>query len=260
MSTWNSSPQHELATNPLSGKLGADHPRERSTRHPAPNSTPPWSPRRHALPHHPGHAKSQRPGSQTATHAIVGIQQTTATTVRLASGQAQLIDTYEGKELAGNSTVPIVGACRCRCPHGQQHAAARARRRWQWGNATPPPGRGRRHPDRQLRHRQGSQTRRPARGHSRICSHRAVHHRAAPPPTTSGKPYGSPSQPKPGPRAAGRPLLLRSIKIAGLSGPDARTPYTFQADHAGFDSLRPAQGLSTELPVSYRQNCGGVLF
>ena len=25
MSIWNSSPQHELATNPLSGKLGADH-------------------------------------------------------------------------------------------------------------------------------------------------------------------------------------------------------------------------------------------
>jgi hypothetical protein len=57
-------------------------------------------------------AEAQRPASLTATHAIVGIQQTTATTVRLASGQAQLIDTYQGQDLAGDSTVPIVGACR----------------------------------------------------------------------------------------------------------------------------------------------------
>ena len=57
-------------------------------------------------------AEKQRPASLTATHAVVGIQQTTATTVRLASGQAQLIDTYQGQDLAGDSTVPIVGACR----------------------------------------------------------------------------------------------------------------------------------------------------
>jgi hypothetical protein len=57
-------------------------------------------------------AETQRPASLTATHAIIGIQQTTATTVRLADGQAQLIDTYQGQDLAGDSTVPIVGACR----------------------------------------------------------------------------------------------------------------------------------------------------
>jgi hypothetical protein len=57
-------------------------------------------------------AEAQRPGSLTATHAIIGIQQTTATTVRLASGQAQLADTYHGQDLADDSTVPIVGACR----------------------------------------------------------------------------------------------------------------------------------------------------
>ena len=57
-------------------------------------------------------AETQRPASLTATHAIIGIQQTTATTVRLASGQVQLIDTYQGQDLAGDSTVPIVGACR----------------------------------------------------------------------------------------------------------------------------------------------------
>lgn len=57
-------------------------------------------------------AEAQRPASLTATHAIVGIQQTTATTARLASGQARLIDTYQGQDLAGDATVPIACACR----------------------------------------------------------------------------------------------------------------------------------------------------
>jgi pimeloyl-ACP methyl ester carboxylesterase len=57
-------------------------------------------------------AEAQRPDSLRATHAILGIGQRTATTARLANGHIELADTYQGKELFGDATVPIVAACR----------------------------------------------------------------------------------------------------------------------------------------------------
>ncbi len=58
------------------------------------------------------HAEAQRPQSLDATHAIVGTTQTTATTARLTGGRIELLDTYQGQDLAGDATVPIVAACR----------------------------------------------------------------------------------------------------------------------------------------------------
>jgi len=57
-------------------------------------------------------AEAHRPESLQATHPIVGIRQSTATTARLAGGRVTLIDTYRGKDLYGDATVPIIGACR----------------------------------------------------------------------------------------------------------------------------------------------------
>jgi pimeloyl-ACP methyl ester carboxylesterase len=61
-------------------------------------------------------AEARRPQSLAATHAIVGTTQPTATTARLTSGRIELLDTYQDqrqdKDLAGDATVPIVGACR----------------------------------------------------------------------------------------------------------------------------------------------------
>ena len=61
-------------------------------------------------------AEAERPQSLAATHAIVGTTQPTATTARLAGGRIELLDTYrdqgQDKDLAGDATVPIVGACR----------------------------------------------------------------------------------------------------------------------------------------------------
>jgi hypothetical protein len=61
-------------------------------------------------------AETARPASLTATHAIVGIRQATPTTVRINGGRAQLRDTYRGEDLAGDATVPLVGACRADVP------------------------------------------------------------------------------------------------------------------------------------------------
>jgi pimeloyl-ACP methyl ester carboxylesterase len=61
-------------------------------------------------------AEAQRPQSLNATHAIVGTTQTTATTARLTSGRIELLDTYQGQDLAGDATVPIVAACRADVP------------------------------------------------------------------------------------------------------------------------------------------------
>jgi hypothetical protein len=46
----------------------------------------------------------------------VGTTQPTATTARLAGGRVELLDTYRDQDLAGDATVPIVGACRADVP------------------------------------------------------------------------------------------------------------------------------------------------
>jgi pimeloyl-ACP methyl ester carboxylesterase len=61
-------------------------------------------------------AEARRPESLEATHAIVGVRQATATTARLAHGRIELINTYQGEDLYGDSTVPIVAACRSDVP------------------------------------------------------------------------------------------------------------------------------------------------
>lgn len=61
-------------------------------------------------------AETNRPPSLAATHAIVGIQQSTPATVRLDSGRIVPLDTYQAENLFGDSTVPIVGACRSDVP------------------------------------------------------------------------------------------------------------------------------------------------
>jgi hypothetical protein len=61
-------------------------------------------------------AEAGRPASLAATHAIVGTTQPTATTARLAGGRVELLDTYRDQDLAGDATVPIVGACRADVP------------------------------------------------------------------------------------------------------------------------------------------------
>jgi hypothetical protein len=57
-------------------------------------------------------AESARPESLSATHAIVGIRQATTTTVQIHGGRAFPVDTYRGEDLAGDATVPLLGACR----------------------------------------------------------------------------------------------------------------------------------------------------
>jgi pimeloyl-ACP methyl ester carboxylesterase len=61
-------------------------------------------------------AEAARPQSLTATHAIVGTAQPTATTARLAGGRIELLGAYQDQDLYGDATVPIVGACRADVP------------------------------------------------------------------------------------------------------------------------------------------------
>jgi pimeloyl-ACP methyl ester carboxylesterase len=61
-------------------------------------------------------AESARRDSLDATHAIVGIRQATATTVQIRGGRAVALDAYRGEDLAGDATVPLVGACRADVP------------------------------------------------------------------------------------------------------------------------------------------------
>jgi pimeloyl-ACP methyl ester carboxylesterase len=61
-------------------------------------------------------AEARRSASRQDTHPIVGIGQTTATSASLAGGRVTLIDTYQGEDLYGDATVPIVGACRSDVP------------------------------------------------------------------------------------------------------------------------------------------------
>jgi hypothetical protein len=61
-------------------------------------------------------AEAARPQSLAATHPIIGTGQPTATTARLAGGQVELADTYQDDDLYGDSTVPLVAACRADVP------------------------------------------------------------------------------------------------------------------------------------------------
>ena len=57
-------------------------------------------------------AEVSRPDSLQATHPIIGIRQSTATTASLVGGRVMLIDTYRGENHYGDATVPIVSASR----------------------------------------------------------------------------------------------------------------------------------------------------
>ena len=57
-------------------------------------------------------AEAERPQSLAATHAIAGTTQATATTARLTGGRIELLDSYQDQDLYGDSTVPIIAACR----------------------------------------------------------------------------------------------------------------------------------------------------
>jgi len=62
------------------------------------------------------HAEAARPDSLAGTHPIVGFGQATATTARICGRRVISSDTYRGQDLAGDATVPIVGACRADVP------------------------------------------------------------------------------------------------------------------------------------------------
>jgi pimeloyl-ACP methyl ester carboxylesterase len=53
-------------------------------------------------------AEAARPGSADIRHAIVGTNQTTATTARIADHKVKIVDTYQTKDLRGDGTVPLV--------------------------------------------------------------------------------------------------------------------------------------------------------
>jgi pimeloyl-ACP methyl ester carboxylesterase len=61
-------------------------------------------------------AEAGRPQGLADTHAIIGIHQPTATTARLSGGRVTLVNSYRAEDLFGDSTVPIVAACRADVP------------------------------------------------------------------------------------------------------------------------------------------------
>ncbi|HWY90873.1 MAG TPA: hypothetical protein VNY31_09405 [Solirubrobacteraceae bacterium] len=61
-------------------------------------------------------AESRRTAGTESTHAIVGVNQATATTARIVGGRILPQDNYGADELFGDSTVPLVGACRSDVP------------------------------------------------------------------------------------------------------------------------------------------------
>ncbi|MGW1778833.1 esterase/lipase family protein [Streptomyces sp. NPDC002143] len=61
-------------------------------------------------------AEAKRPAALATTHALVGIQQNTPTTVQIKDGRVTPLVTYKEENLFGDSTVPIVGACRSNVP------------------------------------------------------------------------------------------------------------------------------------------------
>ncbi|MEV6218613.1 hypothetical protein [Nocardia sp. NPDC051833] len=56
--------------------------------------------------------ETQRPASLDTTHAIIGVRQTTATTLRLDNGHLEALDTIDGDNDYGDATVPLTGALR----------------------------------------------------------------------------------------------------------------------------------------------------
>src|SRR5262249_35425874 len=61
-------------------------------------------------------AEQRRTASAGMTHAIVGCRQPTPTTARITNGRVELVDTYQGENLHGDGTVPLVGAARTGTP------------------------------------------------------------------------------------------------------------------------------------------------
>jgi hypothetical protein len=61
-------------------------------------------------------AESRREASLTTTHAIVGINQPTSTTVALSNGRVVSKESFVAENLFGDSTVPLVAACRSDVP------------------------------------------------------------------------------------------------------------------------------------------------
>jgi hypothetical protein len=61
-------------------------------------------------------AESHRTAGAESTHAIVGVNQATATTARIAEGRILPQDNYGADELFGDSTVPLLAACRSDVP------------------------------------------------------------------------------------------------------------------------------------------------
>lgn len=55
-------------------------------------------------------AEAARPASLDITHAIVGVRQATPTSVRIAHGQVEALDTIDGDNDYGDATVPLTGA------------------------------------------------------------------------------------------------------------------------------------------------------
>jgi pimeloyl-ACP methyl ester carboxylesterase len=55
-------------------------------------------------------AEAARPASLDITHAIVGVRQVTPTSVRIAHGQVETLNTIEGDNDYGDATVPLTGA------------------------------------------------------------------------------------------------------------------------------------------------------
>ncbi|MFJ8963637.1 esterase/lipase family protein [Lentzea sp. NPDC102401] len=57
-------------------------------------------------------AEKARQASLDSTHAILGVRQPTATTAQLVGGRIIPLPTYNGEELFGDATVPLVGGAR----------------------------------------------------------------------------------------------------------------------------------------------------
>jgi pimeloyl-ACP methyl ester carboxylesterase len=55
-------------------------------------------------------AEKNRPASEGSTHAIVGVRQPTATTVRMTQGGVEILDTIGSNNDYGDATVPLAGA------------------------------------------------------------------------------------------------------------------------------------------------------
>jgi pimeloyl-ACP methyl ester carboxylesterase len=53
-------------------------------------------------------AEQARPASSSIRHAILGVRQTTASTVNISNDRIEIIDTYQDENLFGDGTVPVV--------------------------------------------------------------------------------------------------------------------------------------------------------